>query len=217
MEFIRRNFALKASAVVIAVVLWFTFNHLGATQPVSTKTLELPLAVHGIQAGFVPSVPVKTVTVEFAGPRSQLDGLAPEQFNAFVDCANKPQGLYSLQVAIVGQGSNQIKSIAPAQVVVTIDRYAFRSVPVVAENLPSGRPPQVTFAPKTVTVAGAQALVVQVMTASVSVPPTVDTKGAATAAKPVPMDAKLNPVNGVSVAPQFVRIISAAKKPATSQ
>lgn len=214
MQFIRRNFALKVWAAAIAVVLWFTFNHLGATQPVYTKTLELPLGVHGVGAGLVPSVPVKTVSVEFTGPRSQLDALAPAQLTTYVDCAGKREGLYSLPVAVVGFGSNSIRSIAPAQVVVTIDRYAFRSVPVVAGNAPPGRPPQVAFDPKTVTVAGAQSLVVQVMTASVAVPPPADWKNGAADAKPVAVDAKLMPVAGISVAPQYVRITSLSKKPA---
>lgn len=217
MQFIRRNFTLKATAVAIAVVLWFTFNHFGATQPIYSKTLELPLGVHGVESGFVPSVPVKTVAVEFTGPRSQLDQLTPGQFSASVDCSGKREGLYALPVAIVGKGSNEVRSISPGQVVVTIDRYSYRSVPVVAGTTPAGRPPQVTFDPKTVTVAGAQSLVVQVMAASVAIPPAAAWKNGAADAKPTAVDSKLVAVGGVTVAPPYVRLSSLGKKPAAKQ
>jgi len=211
MDFIRRNFGLKVWAVIIAVVLWFSFNHLGRAQPIYSKTLELPLGVHGVAAGFVPSTPAKKVTVEFAGPQSTLDQISSDEFSAYVDCRGKAAGLYSLPVAVVGPNEDAVRSINPAQVVVTVDRYAYRSVPVVAASSGAGAP-QLIFDPKAVTVAGAQSLVVQVFAAAVSAPPRGEWKNGAADAKATAVDAKLAPIAGVTVAPPYVRVAIAGRR-----
>jgi len=213
MNFIRHNFTLKALALLIAVGLWIAFNRVATSQPVYSKTLVLPLAVHGVAAGFVPSTTVKNVTIEFAGPRSQLDSLLPTQFTSYVDCSGKTAGVYSVPVAVVGPSADSVRSITPSQVVVSIDRYSYRAVPVVAGN--AGSPgQQLVFDPKTATVAGAQSLVVQVFAAAVSVPPPADWKGGAADGKLTAVDAKLTPIAGVTVAPAYVRV-TATRKAAT--
>jgi len=105
---------------------------LGTAQPIYSKTLELPLSMRGVAAGYVPSASAKTVAVEFAGPQSKLDQVSSEEFSAYVDCKGKAAGVFSLPVAVVGPNEDAVRSINPAQTVVTIDRYAYRSVPVVA-------------------------------------------------------------------------------------
>ena len=95
MDWIRRNFDLKIIALVAAVVLWFIFNHLSASQA-STKTLEVPLAVHGVGSGLVANVVTQQVAVEIAGARAALEDVGRGNFVAYVDCSGKRAGTYGL-------------------------------------------------------------------------------------------------------------------------
>lgn len=199
MDLIRRNFVLKATAVIVAVVLWYTFNYLSASQDTYTKTLELPVAVRDVGQGLVASAQADRATVELSGARSDLDTVTPAAFTAYVDCSGKSSGVYSLAVDVVGPDADKIKVIDPAQTVVTVDRYAFRTVPVIARD-PSGlRLANAVLAPSTIQVAGAQSAVALVVAAEVSVPePRALPVGFAADMKPVPVDAKLQPVNGAA-------------------
>ncbi len=70
------------------------FNHLSASQTL-TKTLEVPLAVHGVRSGLVANVRTQQVTVEIAGARAALEDLVPEDFVAYVDCSGKHAGTFT--------------------------------------------------------------------------------------------------------------------------
>ena len=208
MDLIRRNFALKVAALLTAIILWFTFNYLSAA-PTYNKSLDLPLALRNVGGGMVATSGVHMVTVELSAPRPTLEGLTPESFNAFVDCAGKGPGTFALNVAIVGSSTDKIRTITPSQVVVVLDRYAYRRVPVVAG--PSGAAAGTDIEPKTVMVAGGATKLSSVFAAEVSVDSNAPKK-VALAVKPVPVDAHFVPIGGLSVAPSEVRVTMAAGK-----
>lgn len=210
MDWIRRNFGLKVAAVVIAVGLWFTFNYLTATQAY-TKTLEIPLALHGVAAGLVAASNVREVTVELAGPRSQLERLGPGDFQAFVDCGGKREGTAALNVAVVGSDSEKIRSVSPAAVVVALDQYAYRRVPVVASGSAQNSS-AADIDPKSVIVAGGQTMVSRVMAAQVNIDAASASKPVTVTLKPVPVDGNLAMVAGLTVAPASVRVAIVPRK-----
>jgi hypothetical protein len=74
---IRRNFGLKATAVVIAVVLWFTFNYFSVIHAGYSKTLEVPLGVRGVASNLIASTPVQRVAIELSGARPDIDAVTP--------------------------------------------------------------------------------------------------------------------------------------------
>ncbi len=211
---IKRNFALKLTAIFIAVLLWFTFNFLSAAQGSYTKTIELPLGVHQIAGGLVASTKVRTVSVELSGPRTQLDQSSATSLDAYVDCAGKAAGTYLLPVNIIGPNTDKIKTVTPPHVVVMIDRYAYRIVPVVARES-NGSPLAANVDPKSVTVAGAQTAVVRVLAVEATVPRRMTSRLLVAEVKPIPVDAALAAVTGVITDPPTVRIIiTPRKKPA---
>jgi len=219
LDAINRNLGLKAAAVVIGVVLWFTFNYLSAGETKYSKTLVVPVTVQHVSAGLVAGANIKQVTIELAGPRAKLDGLTPDDFAAFVDATAKGPGTYSLDISLRGDGADSVKSITPAGANLVLDRYGYRTVPVVLQGVTAdladfNRP---TISPATVTVAGAQSTVAQVVAAQVTLAYPATKSTVVMELRPVAVDAQLLPVAGVTVDPPVVRAtissVKAGKSP----
>jgi YbbR domain-containing protein len=210
MDWIRRNFGLRVTAVVVAIGLWFTFNYL-TSSAADTKSLELPLSVHGVSSGLVAQSTVQTVTIELEGSRPVLENLSPSDFSAYVDCSGKPAGTMSLNVAVVGPDSDKlVRSITPATSVVVLEQYGYRRVPVISDDTVQNTIVTETQ-PKSVLVAGGETTVARVMAARVSVDASSATKALVLTLKPVAVDVHLEPVDGVTVAPVTVRVAIAPK------
>ncbi len=210
MDWIRRNFDLKVAAVVIAVVLWFTFNYLTASQAYS-KTLEIPLSLHNVAAGLVATSGIQSVTVELTGPRSALEQLGPGDFSAFVDCAAKSPGTLMLPVSVVGPQSDKVRSVTPSAAIVVLDQFGYRRVPVVSsESAQNGIATDIE--PRSVIVAGAQTALSRVFAARVSIEDATATRPVTVTLKPMPVDAHLDPVAGLTVAPASVRVAIVPRK-----
>lgn len=197
---VRRNFGLKVTAVVVSVALWFTLNYFGSSQDVFSKTLELPLAVRGLGAGFVAAPQVETVRIDLSGPRPDVESATVSDLSAFVDCSGRQTGVFSLAVNVVGRDADKVKVVTPDQAVVSIDRYAFRAVPVLARGAGGTLLANAVVAPSTIEVAGGASTVAKVVAVQVVVPePGALPAGFAAVMKPDPIDGALQPVHGVSV------------------
>jgi len=197
---VRRNFGLKVTAVVVSLALWFTLNYFGSSQQAFSKTLELPLAVHGLASGYVATPQINTVSVDISGPRADVEGATPSDLAAYVDCSGHQGGVFSLAVNVVGRGADKVKVITPDQAVVSIDRYSFRSVPVLARGAGGTLLANAVLAPSTIEVAGGAAAVARVVAVQVLVPePGALPAGFSAVMKPDPIDGSLQVVRGVSV------------------
>jgi YbbR domain-containing protein len=197
---VRRNFGLKVTAVVVSVALWFTLNYFGGSQDVFTKTLELPLAVHGLSAGLVATPQIDTVSVDLAGPRPDVEGATASDLAAYVDCSGRQSGVYSLAVNVVGRDADKIKVVTPDQAVVLVDRYAFRSVPVLARGAGGSLLANAVLSPATIEIAGGASLVAKVVAVEVVVPePGSLPAGFSAVMKPDAIDGAMQRVHGISV------------------
>src|SRR5579863_5866305 len=209
---VRRNFGLKVTAVVVAVVLWFTFNLVGTSHNVFSKTLELPVAVHGIASGFVAMPQVDHVTVELEGPRPDVESETAAELAAYVDCAGRGTGVVTLPVSVAGRDADRIMTVTPDQTVVVIDRYAYRTVPVAIRGADGGALADAMAAPAQVQVAGAASAVARVIGAEALLPETrALPAGFVAELKATPVDARLQPVDGAT-AVGIVRVTSTATK-----
>ena len=197
---VRRNFGLKVTAGVVSIVLWFTFNYFSTTHDAYSKTLELPLAVHGVASGLVASTQIDRVSVELAGPRPDVDSVTPADLASFVDCAGKQPGVYSVTINVIGRDADKIKTVMPDQAILVVDRYAYRTVPVIARDAQGRTLTNASLAPATIQVTGGETAVSRVAAAEVSVPePGSLPVGFAAEMKPDPVDAKMQRVVGVNV------------------
>ncbi len=210
MDLIRRNFGLKVASVVIAIGLWFTFNYLSASQAYST-TLQVPLSLHGVSPGLVATSNVDVVTVELAGPRSVLERLTPTDFAAYVDCSGKDAGTMSLGVSVAGPESDKIRSLSPASAIVVLDRFGYRTVPVISSDTGVGAV-AVDIEPKSVLVTGGETTLARVMAARVSIEGASASKPVTVTLKPVAVDADFAAVAGVTVVPPSVHVAIVPRK-----
>jgi YbbR domain-containing protein len=212
LEAISRNFGLKVAAVLIGITLWFTFNYLTAGETKYAKTIVVPVSVQHVSSGLVAATAIRQVTIELSGSRSRLDGLAPDDFTAFVDASGKNAGTYALEISIRGAGTDAIKTVTPESATLVVDRYGFRRVPVVLEDTGNSGGAPVRVAPETVVVAGAQSAVSQVMAAQATVAYPAGKGAVVMELRPVPVDAQLHPVSGITVDPPVVRATVAVTK-----
>lgn len=210
MDLIRRNLGLKLTALAIAVGLWFAFNYLTATETYST-TLQVPLALRGVSAGLVAQSDVHDVTVELAGPRALLEKLAPSDFAAYVDASGKEAGTLSLNVAVAGPESDKIRSVSPSAAIVVLDRFSYRTVPVIASDSTQSAIAS-AINPPSVTVAGAESVLARVVAARAGIETASASKPLTIVVKPVAVDVDFAPVLGVTVAPPTVRVSLVPRK-----
>lgn len=212
LDSVSRNFGLKVAAVVIGIVLWFTFNYLTVGETKYAKTIVLPVSVQHVSSGLVATTKVRQVQVELSGSRTKLDGLAPDDFTAFVDGSGKGPGTYALDISVRGAGSDSIKSITPADATLVLDRYGFRRVPVVLQDVGTADGRRLQVEPSTVIVAGAQSAVAQVIAAQVTLAYPADKSAVVMELRPIPVDSQLAPVSAITVDPPVVRATVAVTK-----
>lgn len=206
---VRRNFGLKVTAVVVSVGLWFTVNYFGGSQDVFTKTVELPLAVHGLSAGLVATAQASAVSVDLAGPRPDVEAASASDLTAYVDLSGRSAGVYTLAVNVVGPDADKIRTVTPDQAVVSVDRYAFRTVPVLARGAGGTVLANAVLSPSTIEITGGASLVTRVVAVEVVVPePGALPAGFSAVMKPDAIDSAMQPVRGVSVA-GVVRVTAA--------
>jgi YbbR domain-containing protein len=217
LEAISRNFGLKVAAVVIGVILWFTFNYLTAGETKYSKTLVVPVTVQHVSSGLVASTNVRQVTIELSGSRTRLDGLAPDDFTAFVDGSAKAPGTYALEISLRGDGTDAIKSVTPASAALVVDRYGYRRVPVVLQDAGTAGGARIQVVPTTVIVAGAQSTVSEVVAAQVTLASPADKGTVVMELRPVAVDGQLSPVAGVTVDPPVIRASFAVATPAPKE
>ncbi len=204
MDLIRRNFDIKVASLVIAVGLWFMFNYLSTSSQAYSTTLQIPVTLYGVAAGLVATSGVQSVTVELAGPRAVVEKLAPSDFAAYIDCSGKDAGPQSLGVSIAGPESDKIHSISPATAVVILDRFGYRTVPVISAG---GQNTDVAdIQPRSIVVSGGETTLARVMAARVSIEEATTDKPFVVMLKPIPVDASFAAVSGVNVVPPTVRV-----------
>jgi YbbR domain-containing protein len=204
-EAFRRDLGLKFAAVIIAIVLWFTFNYLTTGEATYSKTLVLPVAVQHIASGLVATVNVHQVTIELAGARPKLEGLTPDSFVAFVDAAGKGVGTYSVEISTRGPATDSIRSVTPGAAELILDHYGYRVVPVVVRDIEGSPDLQADLEPSTVTVAGAATVVASVVAVQTTVALPGPHESTVMEVRPVAVDAQLTPVAGVTIDPPLVR------------
>jgi hypothetical protein len=129
-----RDFWLKAVAVAIAVLLWFTV----AGEPVVERGLEIPLELENVPAELeISSAPPDTVSVRVRGTSRVVSRLDSSEVAAVLDLGDEGPGrrlfdMFSDRVEV--PPGIEITSVVPATVTLTLERKGVpRMVPVVPD------------------------------------------------------------------------------------
>lgn len=202
-----KDFQLRLLAVFLAVVLWFVVST--ETGPrVATATVIANVATRGLAPGLVVLEPPSPVEVTLQGPRGVLS-LAKEQTQAYVDLDGLSTGTHPVAVQVVPPPGARVLSLQPLQVRVALDRIISREFPVTIGlvTVPPGFDVGTSQPdPTRARVEGPATLVGRVLAVMARVAVDTVPRGAPTSVDLMPIDARGNVVEGVSLLPPSARV-----------
>lgn len=204
------DFPLKMAALAIAVL---AFVAVAESTQERTATFHLPVErPAAVPAGYVLRGALGEVSVQLHGPQGQMDKLVPADVHATLDLATADLGRGDSQpVAVRVTAPESIVATAdPPAVPVRIEKLVSRTLAVqvrYANDPPAGfQPGTPVFPVSEVTVRGAQSLVGAVTAVLATVRFGDSAVDIATSAQAVPVDAKGEPVEGLTADPPAVEV-----------
>jgi diadenylate cyclase len=121
-KYVFNDFRLKAMALALAVLLWFSRTYLGETK----MTYSVPIAFQNIGRQYLlRDADTRDLTVTLNGPLSDLKNLRPRDIKAHVDLSRAKEGrqIYTIRKGdIVVPNGVKIEELKPDYVVVEIDK-----------------------------------------------------------------------------------------------
>jgi hypothetical protein len=208
---IRRNFGLKALAVVLAILAWAYFHYSAAPSITAhfDQQLTVPIVATGLHPGLVATgysdrTAIVTVEVPRNGPP-----IKPEQISAVLDLSDRTDpGIINVPVSIVAPDL-VIKSLSPASVTLDVDQVETRSVPV-SISYTGGNGSLVvessTVTPTLTTVRGIASDLAKVDVVKIEIPMGTKPGDFDAMVRPVAADASGGDVADVQVSPNLVRV-----------
>jgi YbbR domain-containing protein len=160
---LRRNFAIKAGALLFAIFLWF-WVMFSEENPLAQKTVEAPLALAGVPDGTVAFLETEKVRLTVRGLEQDLAGLAGLQ--AQVNCRGYRSGQHRITVKALVPEDVSLVTIRPSQVMVRLEEIITKRLPVEIKligELLGGLPvQQVQQSPQAVKLSGAESQLAKV-------------------------------------------------------
>jgi YbbR domain-containing protein len=210
LEIIRKNFALKALAVALAIVGWAYFRFAGNPIVATSEfqQLSIPISSANLALGYVARYADREAVVTVATKRGE-PGVKPDEIKAVLDLSNKETGVYNVPVQLVAPDV-AVQSLSPASVTLTIEAIEQRSFPVTVHYVgaqPSGIVVGgMQILPQAAIVRAPTSLLAQVSAVHADLalpnsPKTVDEM-----VRPIAVDASGTEVAGLTVTPNLVRI-----------
>jgi YbbR domain-containing protein len=211
-QLVRKNFALKALAVALALTGWAYFRFAGNSVVATPEfqQLSIPISAVNLPLGYVARFADHDAVVTVASKRGAA-AVKPEQIKAVLDLTNKETGVYNLPVQLVAPDI-VVQSLSPASVTLTVERVEQQGFPVTAHYMgthPSDIVVSYTaVAPDLAMVRGPLSLLGKVAAVRADValpnqPKTVDEM-----VRPVAVDGSGAEIAGLSVTPNLVRVQS---------
>jgi hypothetical protein len=155
----RRNLGLRAIAIVLAIGLWFFVN---AGQRGALASISVPISYRAIPAGLViVNQRPDYVHLEVRGPRTLLSLLDPDRLVLRLDLSSVTPGQAVIKIGpemFNVPRQTDVTRISPSQIVLDIDRWADRQIPIhvdlQGQPAPGYRISSVKANPSTTTVRG---------------------------------------------------------------
>ena len=132
-KYVLNQIRLKAMALVLAVMLWFSMTYLGESKMVFSVPISFE---HLGRAMMVREIDTRDVLVTLNGPLSVLKNLTPHNISVALDLSRSDEGRQILMIRkadVFVPTSVKIETIKPDYVVVTIDKVVEKSLPTVVK------------------------------------------------------------------------------------
>lgn len=209
LNLLKNNFGLKVLAVGLAVTAWGYF-HLAAAPGTTARfdqSLVVPIVVSGLKPGYQLRYDDKNATVVVETPRNGPDP-KPEQIQAVLDVSDLVEpGKHAVRVTL-NAPDILVKSLAPAQVDVMLDRLEDRSARINLDYIGDRRGVVIDSAqldPVTTTIHGPATVLSRVAGVRVQIEIPAKPHLLDEMVSPVPVDARGATVDEVTVSPNLVR------------
>ncbi|MBV9717714.1 MAG: hypothetical protein JOZ77_00140 [Candidatus Eremiobacteraeota bacterium] len=210
MQIIRKNFALKVLALVLAIVGWAYFR-LAGNPIVATpqfQQLSIPIAGVNMPLGYVARFSDHQAVVNVE-TKSGEPAVKPEEIKAVLDLSNKTSGVYNVPVQLVAPNV-VVQSLSPASVTLTIEKIEARSFPITVHYvgaLPTGVVVSyTTIGPDAATVRAPASLLGQIAALHADVALPNQPKTLDEMVRPIPVDASGLELSDAAVSPNLVRV-----------
>jgi YbbR domain-containing protein len=209
-EIIRRNFALKALALAVAIAGWAYFRFAGSSAAGSPafQQLSIPVNAANLALGYVARFTDREAVVTVENKPGDT-AVKPEQIKAVLDLQNKGAGVYNVPVQLVAPDV-AVQSLSPASVTLTIERIEERSFPITLHYV-GGHPANIVvtytaIGPDTAVVRAPTSVLAQVAGLHADVMMPTAPKSMDAMVRPVAVDASGAELAGVAVTPNLVRV-----------
>jgi YbbR domain-containing protein len=219
LQIVRKNFALKALAVGLAVSAWAYF-HLSTSPVIAAhfdQQVSVPITLTNQRPGTVVSQHDSSATIDIETPRNGAP-VKPDAIKAFVDLENSPTGVYDFPIRVEGV-HGEIKSLSPASLALTIDRLIDRTVPIdiTYDRRSTTTVGDVRLDPATATLRGTAADLSHVVSVRVVIPLVARSGSYDAMIRPTVVDATNTEVPGVDLSPSLVRVRARFSQPGSEK
>lgn len=210
MQIIRKNFGLKLLALAIAILGWAYFRF--ANNPLIAarfdQQISVPIVAANLPSGYIARFNAKEAVVTVSVRRNEPP-IKPDEIKAVLDLSNKTTGVYNVPVQLVAPAI-VVQSLSPASVSLTVERIGSERMSA-SIHYTSGKSRAVVvgsaaISPTTVTIHGPTGALAQVATVRVELPIPSTPSAFDEMLRPVAVDSLGNPVPGVDVAPDLLRV-----------
>lgn len=216
MSRMRIHGAQLALGLLLALTLWTYVSF--TTNPNATDEVTIPIEPVGLADGMLivdPSTGLPgdfygETTLEISGPEDDLEDLPDDSFEATVDLEGLEPGVRRVEIDVDGPQNVRIRSKTPSEVTVRLARELVATVPITVEV--SSQPPFM-FKPGSISQGASEAVirgpeesVRRVVAASAELNLQTQTSDVSVTLPLTPVDAALNPVEGVTASPEGVAV-----------
>jgi YbbR domain-containing protein len=211
---LHRNLPLKAASILLAIFLWF-WVMLNEENPLTQRTVEVPVVTQGVQAGLALELGSRTVKVTLRGLEQDMADLKNE-VHAVVPCVGLAAGSYRLAVRVQPPEDLAVVGVRPMNVQVMLEKIVSQSKPVevklVGEPIGGFDVKSADFSPKQVQVSGAGSRVDRTTHVVVTADLARMVPGVPVPVTAHALDGSGVPVEGVDITPPRVNVTAIAER-----
>ena len=136
---LRRDFALAATAIILAVIAWFLITDSENETVVEQLGFALTVEAVNVPGGLATASRIPPALIEIAGREDDVAAASQDDFLAVVDLGGLPAGTHEIPVSVDSRNDDvTVRSVQPLFVQVTLESLVTRlvQVSVEVENAP---------------------------------------------------------------------------------
>jgi len=207
LQIIRHNFALKALAVLLALIGWAYFRVAGnAITPTFEEHLTVPITPVNLPAGLIATYTDKLATIAIL-PKNGEPPIKQSEVKAVLDLSNRAAGVYNVPVQLVAPNV-VVQSLSPASVSLTVSKMDQRTFPLAVHYGGQGDVvvSHFTLSPKSAVVRGPTEALSQVATVRVDIQLSNGKAKLDAMIRPIAVNSAGQEISDVQVVPNLVRV-----------